>query len=64
MKIDIWDILLESYSLLMVSSQQQERQNKAAIQKYLPGMLFTLMNIVATFVGGFIKFLASVLYGA
>ena len=53
-KIDIPSILLESYSLLMVSSQQQERQKVAAIQKYLPGMLFTLMNVVTSFVRCFI----------
>jgi hypothetical protein len=53
-KIDILDILLESYSLLMVSSQQQETQKVAAIQKYLPGMLFTPMNVVTSFVRCFI----------
>jgi hypothetical protein len=53
-KIDILDILLESYSLLMVSSQQQERQKEAAIQKYLPGMLFTPMNVIRSFVRCFV----------
>jgi hypothetical protein len=53
-KIDIPVILLESYSLLMVLSQHQERQNEASIQKYLPGMIVTLMNVVKSFVRSFI----------
>jgi len=53
-KIDILSILLELYSLLKVSSQEQERQRIAAIQKYLPGMLFILVNVVTSFVRCFI----------
>jgi len=53
-KIDILSILLERYSLLKVSSQEQERQRIAAIQKYLPGMLFILVNVVTSFVRCFI----------
>jgi hypothetical protein len=53
-KIDIPGILLGSYSLLMVASQQPDRQKVAANQKYLTGMLFTVMNVVTSFVGCFI----------
>jgi hypothetical protein len=53
-KIDIPGILLDNYSLLMVASEQQERQKVAANQKYLTGMLFTTMNVATSFVGCFI----------
>jgi len=53
-KIDIVSNLLGSYALLMVSSQEQEREKGAAIQKYLPGILLILVNVVTSFVRCFI----------
>lgn len=53
-KVDILSNLVQSCSLLTVSSKEQERQKGAAIQKYLPGMLLILVNVVTSFVRCFI----------
>jgi len=63
-KIDIPVILLERYSLLMVSSQKQERQKVAAIQNIFQECYLLSWMLLHPLLDVSFKFLVSVFYGA